>query len=514
MLVFNRVEMQKVDKLSITEFGVSGVVLMEHAALAARNEILKMVKPAGKICIVAGTGNNGGDGLCLARLLSNDGYKVLVYMLGDFDKHTELSKLQLKSLISLGVEVASLPSQEKSKNNIQADLLISEFKNSLSKQDLIVDAIIGIACKRNLEGLIKKAVELMNKSLVKILALDIPTGIDANTGQILGTAIRADKTVSFCRPKLGNILYPGAQYTGELHVADIGTPMKAIEQIENPYEILDDKMFENIFDRAENSHKGSFGKLLAISGSFEMAGAALLTCEAAYRAGTGLVNLITRRENREYILSNLPEAIVSTYTENTDLQAMSELLREKIEASSCVLIGPGLGTGRLAKSMLRVCIESNKPLIIDADGLNILSENPSFLLSLRERKAPTILSPHIGEMARLCECSTEDILKSPLSYALRYSKMKNSIVILKSSRTVIAAPNSKVYINTKSNSAMATAGTGDVLTGILGAVIAQNKASVVKACAYAVHLHAKCGEKAREKRTERSTLASDLILEL
>ncbi|MDO4772515.1 MAG: NAD(P)H-hydrate dehydratase [Bacillota bacterium] len=505
MLCLTKEEMKTLDRCAIEEFHIPSLILMEYAARSAYEFIARRFPITSRIMIVSGSGNNGADGLCLARQLKHGGYQPLVFLLAGPDKLSEEGKLHYASLLSLGMEV------------FRADALSEEELRALFQEraeacDLIVDAIFGISLNRPVGGIYRSIIEGMNRSGARLLSLDLPSGIDADSGKELGISVKADYTVSFAHPKRGLYLNEGARRRGELQIADIGIPKEAETRLASPLKVLDETCFAELPPRDPEGHKGSFGKVLIIAGSYNMAGAAALSAKACYRAGAGLVYVLSHRENRVPILAQVPEAIVHSYDEQSGEADLKAQVRELAENADCVLIGCGLSKGVQAEALLHTCIELEKPLLLDADALNLLAERRALFQTLKTRTQSTVLTPHLGEMARLCSLEIGKIKEDPIGIAREFTEANGCILCLKSANTVVCFESGGTYLNLGGNSGMATAGSGDVLAGILSAKLAISNAQDLEArLLSAIFLHSRAGELAKESGGEERLIASDLI---
>ena len=489
-------EMKQYDKATIERIGIPGPVLMERAALQTF-AVLKergCVIPYKKALILAGVGNNGGDGLVLARLLCEANLEVYVWVVGDEAKATDDFKLQKKILGSFPVQFVSVPSEK--------------------AYDIVVDALFGVGLSRPLEGKYKEAIERLNQMTGTKLAMDVPSGVSSDTGEILGASFDADLTVTYGFEKKGLYLYPGTTKTGEVILADVGIGWRAIgENLPGTF-AMEGSIEELLLKRDPNGNKGTFGKALILAGSYNMAGAALLCTKACYRTGAGMVKLLTAPENRVIVQDSLPEALLGNIEEEKDLQ-------ESLAWCDVVCIGPGLGKTDATKHALESVLDAKKPLIIDADGINMLSEDQKLLEVLKmqgQAGRQILLTPHAGEFLRLWNGFYKDVLsmqefkKSPWDYAKRLAEELSVIIIAKDARTFICAPTHPVCMNLSGNSGMATAGSGDVLAGILTAFVAAKTSEDVfsKACK-AVRVHGLLGDAAAKRMGEHAVMASELI---
>ncbi len=497
-------QMKDLDSSAINDWQIPAILLMEHAALALYNEIAKRYSNDAKILIVCGAGNNGGDGLALARLLLNNGYSSTILMLTNPDKLSELSTIHYHVLKKQNANIIHIAKQD-------------DLATIAPDYNLIVDAIFGVSLNRPVEGLYAATINWINQQNATVLAVDLPSGIDATSGKYLATAVKADITVTFAAAKCGLYLFPAADYVGQLIVADIGIPKAAYKQLANSQKIIETltpSCLDSLAKRSANTHKGGYGKVLIIAGSNNMAGAALLAAKAAYKTGAGLVSVITDIANQTALNSYLPEAICYGYKANDDFAFTIKQLREQADKASCLLIGPGLSKEPVAKALVETALTIDKPLIVDADGLNILADNEQLFKQLKSRTAITVLTPHIGEMARLTKLNSERILDNPINIAQQFAAEHQIILVLKSSRTIIAQPNGRLAINIAGNNGMATAGSGDVLAGAIAGLMANKANKAADAVNAAVFLHATAGDNAVLKTGKSGLIASDIISEL
>lgn len=486
--VATRDEMQAIDAYSIHEIGIPGMVLMEKASMALYEEIVERIPRHSRSLIVVEKGNNGGDGLALGRLMVETGYDVSIYEIGGIKKASDSYQAQRKILHNLGIPV--------------------EEKMPDGEYDVIIDGIFGVGLTREVSGIQKQIIDVLNRKKAYKVAIDVPSGVDASNGQVLGTAFAADLTVTFGIHKIGLLLYPGASFAGEVVVKQIGFPKKAIEYV-NPgafsYENGDEIMLPK---REQDSHKGTFGRVLIIAGSKNMAGAAYLSGKAAYRSGSGLVRIFTDEVNRQIIQTLLPEAVLTTYDGQKD---GVDKLTETVSWADAIVFGPGMGRGAVTKAFLSILREhAEAPVIIDADGLNEISDMAAEEDYLKDFPVPVILTPHMLEMSRLSGHSIGELKEDRIGIGKAFAKEKQVVLVLKDSRTIVTEGNDRLYINQTGNSGMATGGSGDVLTGIMAGMIAAGM-EPFEAAAMAVFLHGRSGDEAAKKYSERSMLAGDLI---
>lgn len=476
-------QMKKLDTFTIQEMGVPSLVLMERAGLAVYDEMLREGFPLTRTLVLCGGGNNGADGVVIARLLFLAGYDVDVCILGNPGHFTEEMKKQIDIGKNYGISFVNT-------------FLPNEYTT-------IVDAVLGVGLSREVSGKYKDAILLINDCQGKVVSVDIPSGISADTGAVLGAAVKADLTVTFGYRKAGLCFYPGAAYAGKIIVADVGI-YKDKRAVLKPE--LCACTFQDLqkLKRMPEGNKGSFGKIFLVAGSRDIFGAAYLSGYGAMKTGAGMLKVCTARENRQ-MFSCFPEAMLQVYDENTDLEAM---MKEGMDWADVYGIGPGIGTGPLAEALLEILLANGKkPLVIDADGINLLRGRKELL---KNYPGGTILTPHLGEFSRLTGVSVEEWKKNPIEITGKTAEELHTVLICKDARTVIAENQEKVCINLSGNDGMATAGSGDVLTGILLSVLAQRKGELFGSACLGVYLHGVAGDLAAEKKGRAGMLAKDI----
>ena len=487
-------QMKNRDARTIQNIGIPSMVLMERAALRTLEIMERRAVDLTRVLIVCGSGNNGGDGFVIARLLLEKGYEPVVVFVGRETSMTEQSACQLAILRRMGVSVSQTISP--------------------CSYTAVVDAVFGVGLSRNIEGRYAQLLEQMNQLQGIKIAVDIPSGVHADTGQIMGTAFRADITVTYAYEKLGTVLFPGTSYAGRVYTVNIGIPQSGFpipEEKESDlcftYDKCDLKALLPV--RTADSHKGTYGRLLMIVGSFGMAGAAYLSARAAYETGVGLVRIYTSRDNREVLQQMLPEAVITTYE-----KFEPDTLKELMEWAEVTVIGCGLGKSAVSEALLLEAVKlAETPLVIDADGLNILSEHMEVLERSAESDltdVPIVLTPHMKEMSRLTGGSVAQLQADRFTVLADFTERYPVTCVLKDARTLVQKKEQCVYVNTSGNSAMSKAGSGDVLAGVIGGLMAQHLPDFQAACT-GVFLHGCAGDDAREKNGAYSVLARDLI---
>lgn len=498
-------QMQAIDKIAIETYGIPSIVLMENAGKVVVDEIMKIRNTFNKTIIVCGPGNNGGDGFVIARHLFNLEVPVKVFIIGKISDLNHDARLNYLILKKLEFEI----------EEIVDDVSLLKFERVLRPGNLIVDAIFGTGMKREIDGVFKKAIEAINEMADQVLSVDLPSGINGNTGHVLNVAIEADKTVALVIPKVGNIMFPGSDFNGELIIKGIGVPDLIIAQVGIRYNLITRDIIEPLVPhRKRNSHKGDYGKGLVIAGSIGLAGAAILACRAALRSGMGLLKLYIPESLSMLVTTSIPEVITIPLSEiRRGVIGINNFQRiiDDLSWADVLAIGPGCGVNsEISELIKRLLSESVIPMVIDADGINALAKS---LHWLEDKKCPVILTPHIGEMSRLTGLTSAEINENPIDVAVAFSKKWGTITILKGSRTVVATPEGDVYVNLNGNSGMATAGSGDVLTGVVTSLIAQGL-EPIQASILGVFLHGRAGDIMVEQRGEHGLLAGDLIMGL
>ena len=492
--------MQEIDKQTIEEFGISGLDLMESAGQSCVDAILSGFGPAGSAAIIAGKGNNGGDGYVIARLLRLAGWSVTVYALAE------------RSQISgdAAVNLARLPEDTVAYCPHEGQLS-SRHMDEIAHVDVIVDAMLGTGLRSDVSGVYREAIEIINASGRPILAVDIPSGIHGTTGRILGDAVRASITVTFAFAKLGHVLYPGAEYTGRLIIADIGIPPNLMEAAPG-YDLLNDDFIRPMLHRRDRqAHKGHFGHCLVIAGSIGKTGAAALSANSAMRAGSGLVTLAVA-ESLHAILETKTTEVMTVPLPDSNSGAVTSsafpAIQKLLDGKDALALGPGLGSRPGTIALVQTIVESvSLPMVIDADALNALAEDITILR--RKKSADIILTPHPGEMARLLGTSIPDVEAIRISVAQEFARNFGVYLILKGARTIIASPTGMAAINCSGNPGMATGGMGDVLTGIIASLLGQHY-STWDACRIGVYIHGYAADLVADEKGEIGINASDV----
>lgn len=481
-------EMKALDANTMEKMEIPSLVLMERASLKVVEEMEKFLKPEDRILVVCGSGNNGGDGIAAARILFLKGYCCEIFLAGKEESMTEETQTQWRIAGNYHVPFTNNP--------------------DWNEYTTIVDAIFGVGLSRPIEGRYGEIIGEMNKAHARKVAVDIPSGINGDTGEVLGCAFGADLTVTFAFLKRGLLFFPGRMYAGKTVVADIGI----CEAAEVPVEAqcVETKDLNLLPGRVPYGNKGTFGKVLFVTGSSTMCGASYLSASAALRAGAGMVKIQTVEENRQPLLTMLPEAMVTSAFDD-------EKNRENLDWCDVLVIGPGLGTSPQSRERAFYFLsggkEAGKPVILDADGLNLLAEHPQWRTLLNEN---VVVTPHVGEMSRLCKKPVSEIKKNMVQTALEFAKETHAVCVLKDACTVVADAKGTLYLNCSGNAGLATAGSGDVLSGILAAVFCrylsvQNPPDNGKKAALGVFLHGACADCFAEKNGQIGMVATDVI---
>ncbi|MBR7112832.1 MAG: NAD(P)H-hydrate dehydratase [Clostridia bacterium] len=477
-------EMKEADQNTIHQ-GTASLVLMERAAKAVFDVLLAEF-PTEKVLVCCGSGNNGGDGFALARLLLEHGIDTTITYLGQWNEKGEPDATSMS--LECAAEFKKLPKSIHIKKT-----------PSLTGVSTVVDAIFGIGLSRPLTGTFLEAARAINASKLPVLAIDIPSGVHADNGQVLGGAVRATKTVAIAAKKYGHLLFPGADLSGEVTVTDIG-----IHATSAHGHLLEKCDLEALPTRPRRAHKGTFGRVLVVGGSKSMSGAALLAAKAAYRAGAGLVEIVTPEENRLVYEIALPEAIVTTYTkENAAL-----ILDKSLTRADSVALGMGLSTDETARALVDTVLNSKEiPLVIDADALNLIAKDNALRAKMYLR-GHTVLTPHPMELSRLMAIPVSAVLDDMPKAAETFSKDSGALVVLKDAHTVIA-DGDRLYFNTFGNSGMATGGCGDVLAGIIATMAVRAPLDI--AATRGVLAHALAGDAAKRICGETGLMACDVV---
>lgn len=499
-------EMQAIDQFAIGDCGISGAVLMENAGIGVVSCLWQKFPDLKqkKVLVFSGKGNNGGDGFVIARHLFNQGVDVQVFLLGKRAQLKQDAKTNAATAFKIGV-----PIQEIHEKNLES------VEHPLRHCHIVIDAIFGTGLKAAAGGLYEQVIQKINAAEKFVVAVDIPSGIDSDTGQLMGAHIRAGLTVALALMKRSHLLFPAAEAMGEIKVADIGIPQQAVDHQAVAINLVEEADVRSFFKkRPADTHKGNYGHVLVIGGSRGKGGAAGLAAMAALRSGAGLVTLAVPEGCNQSLEFNPLEAmslpLPETKNGSIDLSA-KDLILEQCRGKSAVAVGPGISTDPETVALLEEILPRIEcPLVIDADGLNCLALSKGLLSKLPPN---TVLTPHPKEMARMCGTDTKAVLAQRIETASQFAAKHSICLILKGAGTLSAFADGTVYINPTGNPGMATGGSGDVLTGIAAGLLAQGFETKA-ACIAAVYLHGLAGDIYAEENSETSLIAGDLFRNL
>ncbi|MDD3692691.1 MAG: NAD(P)H-hydrate dehydratase [Oscillospiraceae bacterium] len=502
MLIISTSQMREIEQKAI-QGGMDELRLMENAGSAAARLIRSKFDIAGKrVALLCGKGNNGGDGFVIARKLMEEGATVTVILTCGKPSSSNAAEM-LSRILKSDARIVDLQSQP----------YVAE--NSICNAELIVDAIFGIGFKGELPNYLRGFLRIVNQCLVPVIAVDVPSGVNADTGEYDTDAIKANLTVTFTANKTGLVSKSGVDLCGEVYVVSIGIDEQILKQYRPSQNEINLEMVGRCFSkRAADTNKGDYGRLLTLCGSTGMAGAAVLAVRAALRCGVGLVEAAVPATLYPIVASQLCEPIflLLEQTASGDFALHSRsVLREHMRKADAVLIGCGLGQSAGAESLVIDClVNAHCPIVLDADGINIAAKHINRLKTVR---APLIMTPHPGEMARLTGKSIAEIQSNRAQAAQLLCDQTGAIIVLKGHQTVIAAPGQSPFINTVGNPGMATGGSGDVLAGMIAAFAAQGL-NPLDAVICGVHLHGLAGDRAAARLSQHYMLPSDIIDEL
>jgi ADP-dependent NAD(P)H-hydrate dehydratase / NAD(P)H-hydrate epimerase len=496
MDVLTAAEMREADRITIEELGIPGVVLMEHAGRAVAEAAARLAPPGARVVAVCGAGNNGGDGYVAARWLRERGFDARVVLVAGRPRAGGDAALHLSAYEKLGGRVVDR----------------AGLAEQLAGAAVVVDAIFGTGLTRVVEGDMAEVMREINALSATRLAVDIPSGLDADTGAILGACVAADATVSFAFAKVGLVSAPGFERVGALEVVDIGIPRGLAARLGVKLRMIEESDARAwVPRRPRGGHKGTFGHLLVIAGSPGKTGAALLCASAGLRAGAGLCTLATPPEVRPMLEGRAWEVMVAELDAERAREDALDRLTALAAGKRALAWGPGMPTSPAAGELLRAALRVlEPPLVLDADALNHLAHDPAILAQAR---APVVLTPHPGEAARLLGSDVPGVQADRVGAARRLAASTNAVVVLKGARSVIAAPDGRALLNPTGNPGMGTGGTGDVLTGVVGALLAQGLAPF-EAAALGAYVHGLAGDLARGERGELGLVAGDLLQHL
>jgi hydroxyethylthiazole kinase-like uncharacterized protein yjeF len=500
-------EMRDIDRKTIEEYGVPGVVLMERAGLAVASRI-KEIFGRKRVLVVCGSGNNGGDGFVVARNLNKAGWEVNVFLTSKPENLKGDALIQYKTAVKSGVTISHV------------EELLTHHSSLITRHSIFVDALLGTGLSKNIVGTLSEIIRVVNNVNVPIVSVDIPSGISSDNGQIMGQAVRADYTITFGLPKRGHLLYPGAEHTGQLFIEDIGFPEELLRSDRLNVDLLTKEEVSSLLpQRRRYSNKGNYGHVLVIAGSRGKTGAAFMAAKACLRSGAGLVTIGVPESLSDIFQSRVTEGMTLVLPDKGDgtlsEKAAGAILAFLKEKADVVAIGPGIGVTAGIRRLMKTLIQhSTAPLVIDADGINSLQGERGLF---SESKVPVIVTPHPGEMARLLSekpgkttIKIADIEKDRINVALSFAKETGTHVVLKGVPTIIAEPAGRAYVNSTGNPGMATAGTGDVLTGMISGFLGQGL-KARDASILGVYMHGLAGDIAATEKGAYSLIATDII---
>jgi len=507
MRVLNAAQMREADRRTIEEIGLPSLVLMENAGrqvVAAMEAAFERLVDE-RVAVLCGRGNNGGDGFVVARTLHLRGVEVTPYLLGRVEEVRGDARVNLEILGRLGVPVVEIPDAHAWELHFSA----------ISRCDLIVDAIFGTGFRGRPSGLLETVIADVNSAPIPVVAIDLPSGLSADTAEVEGDCIDASITVALAAPKLPLVLPPAEARAGDLVVVDIGIPPRVIDEVEGPWTglLTREEMRRLVAPRQPDSHKGDYGRILVVAGSIGRTGAAHLAALGALRSGAGLVTVATPRSCVPIVAGLAPEYMTLPLEEtpggSVDAPALGRLLETPADV---IAVGPGLGTEPGAVALVRGLVErAAAPLVLDADALNAFAGDADRLVG--RGGVEIVVTPHPGEMARLTGLSVEQIERDRLEVARAFARAHRVYVVLKGYRTIVATPEGRAFINPTGNPGMATGGTGDVLTGVVAAWFAQ-LLDAEAACKLGVYLHGLAGDLAAEACSQQAMTAGDLASRL
>jgi hydroxyethylthiazole kinase-like uncharacterized protein yjeF len=465
MILLRAAQSRKLDRLSQTRYGIPSYALMTRAGEAVAETVMRrsLEQARAGVLVIAGKGNNGGDGLVAARRLGRQGLQV--------------SAILLASVTDLRGDAARACQDYRANGG-----MLLEAPNGVpvvKKPGVVIDAIFGTGLQAEVRSLSARAIEVINELGAPVVAVDIPSGINSDSGAVMGVAVKAARTITFGLAKYGHVSYPGAEYTGELEVADIGFAPQAIREIAPKGELIECSEAARIIPlRAANAHKGTYGHVLIIAGARGKSGAAVLASRGAMHSGAGLVTAAIPNCLSAIVAAGQPELMTEPLPDRDggfDALGTINALRRLVDGKNALVVGPGMGAGedtfRIVEWLLKEAAREDRPLLIDADGLNAISQHDPGIL--RKSPGPVVLTPHPGEMARLLKSSTTAVNSNRIGAARALVEMTGANVLLKGARSIIATAQDEIAVNSSGNPGMATAGMGDVLSGILGSLMAQ-----------------------------------------
>jgi NAD(P)H-hydrate epimerase len=504
MKILTSKQMKNIDKKTIEEIGIPGPVLMENAGLQIFKEIMARFPKIEQeqIIIIAGKGNNGGDGFVVARHLFNQGCSPAVFLLASRSEIKGDAALNMRIAERMGIGIIE----------IEPDKYQKTHKDKIFGATIIVDAIFGTGLTNPAEGIFAKVIRDINKSSGFKIAVDIPSGLSSDTFELIGPNVKADLTVTLAAPKIAHIFPPAEEHIGEMVVADISIPRALFNDESLRLELVEgSSVIPHLTKRKKDTHKGTYGHLFILSGSLGKTGASSMAGKAALKMGAGLVTLGTPKSCLPMIARSMDELMTEPLAETAEktfsVGSLDRII-ELLDGKDGLLIGPGISTHESTSELIFSLLPKvNCPLVLDADALNLISSQTELLKSL---KVPVIITPHPGEFARLLNIPTKEVLKRKLELVSQFSEEFGVYVVLKSYRTLVAVPEGNVFVNPTGNPGMATAGTGDVLSGMIASMVIQEK-DIKESLLAAVYIHGLSGDLAKKRWGERPLTAGNLI---
>lgn len=488
MEILDSRQMSLADKLTIDELKIPSIVLMENAARAAVDEILKVIDRNSTVAVIVGSGNNGGDGVAIARHLFNRGVSVEIFLTESEERFSNDLKINYEIIKRYPIKIKS----------------IEEFEDRF---DIVVDAIFGTGLNRPLEGRYLEIIKMINSLNSKIVAIDIPSGLSGSSPNPLGEAVKADLTITFCRPKIPHCIYPAKEYCGEVVVVDISIPDFIIPKVEPFIYLIEKSSLPKLPKRGRFSHKGNYGHAVLLGGSLGKSGAIILSTFATIKTGAGLTTTILPESISSNLASYLPEAMYIPIRDYDDLvkEDISDIIKF-VRDKTVLTIGPGMGVSKGARNIIKEIVENlDLNLIFDADGINnLVGVDYEFL---RNR---TIITPHIGEFARILSITKDELSKDIINITRTFAIRNGIVVVLKSASTLIAVPDGSVYVYSGGIPALAKGGSGDCLVGIITGLVSQGF-SLKDASILGVYIFGETGKLLSSIDNEMTVMATDVI---
>ena len=479
MYLASSAHIKQLDNIATENFGIPVSTLMENTGKSIFDKIKENFSEK-NFAVFCGKGNNGGDGLVVARLIKESGWNVKIYLTNSYDDLSDASKIAFDKL---------------NKNDIE----ILNVVDKVDEDAVIIDAILGVSVKGSPEGICKTAIDKINMLNNKVISIDIPSGLSADTGKASGSVVNADYTYTLALDKIGLNVYPGITFAGKKEVLDIGIPVEALKCLQFKNSVTDKEMAKSfLMKRKPDGHKGDFGKVGIIGGSLSMCGSVCMAADAALRSGAGMCYVFVPEEIYNIVSIKLTEAIVLKESE----------IANYLDKLDVIAIGMGYSQNGKIKHIMKMVLQKfEKPVVIDADGINFLANNIELL---KKKKCPAVLTPHPGEFSRLTGLTIDEVNSNRIFLASKYANELNSVVLLKGASTVVSSTEGEIRINSTGNSGMATAGSGDVLSGIIASLLAQGM-NLFDSASIGAYIHGLSGDIAKEKYTEYGMKATDLI---